>query len=505
MMKRRLGTLLLLVTLVSCPAFAANTLDAPKVIYFDGHTHTTHSDGSGSLADIKTVARARGLDAVIVTNHTEQIDHQPLYKDGMNEWQEIVSLCAELSDDDFMMLPAFEVSGREGTFLRDHVLAWGVSDPYVGDDALGLAPEEVWPSPRNMAGTGPLFPGHITQWVDYIQANGGIAVHAHTSGSTQPSYGMNMIELWNTGHVKSVAGGAAALGFPAMEAFGLGVLFNNMAIDGDKHLFDVYEFPGMGTVPLRLALYYATLQMVDEYGNSGVGQWLGIDPTGSTPNGTPLYSWDELLMMYVNGELDAPIFGVANSDAHNTIHTDPADTNYSDVGEAKNGVLIRGEVNPASLLHSIKGGHLFATTGPTVDVTIDGRIMGETVKIEGLCNDVHSVAIDVSAKAEAAGRIITSVKVIKNGEVLMQAAPNAPAYQQDIEDTVTENSYYRVEVTTIDMALYAGGTYPYFYAWSNPIFVERLAEYPDGDTNKDCKVDMIDLAAVADNWLVNVN
>jgi hypothetical protein len=48
-----------------------------------------------------------------------------------------------LSDDNFLMLIAFEVTGSEGMFNRDHVLAWGVKDPFLGDNADELAPEEV--------------------------------------------------------------------------------------------------------------------------------------------------------------------------------------------------------------------------------------------------------------------------------------------------------------------------------------------------------------------------
>ncbi|MBN2242544.1 MAG: hypothetical protein JW793_07630 [Acidobacteria bacterium] len=210
-----------------------------------------------------------------------------------------------LSDRDFLMINSFEVTGSEGMFNRDHVLAWNVRDPFVGDDMDELAPEEVWESPANPAGTGALYPENITRWVRYIHENGGIAVHAHTSGTTNQVYGVDCIEVFNLSHVKDVAFYATMLGYPEDLAYCLGLTFNNFALYGERDLSIPVDFPGMGYIPLSNALYYATL------GFSGVGEILG-SPVA------PLHSWDDLLMMYINGEMCKPVWGVANSDAHNT-------------------------------------------------------------------------------------------------------------------------------------------------------------------------------------------
>jgi hypothetical protein len=101
-----------------------------QLIYLDGHIHTTPSDGSGSLADVKEVALARGLSAVITTNHTKQIV-------DVNKWNSIITESHDLSDPNFLMIPAFEVTGSEGYLLGDHFLAWGVKDLFVGDVANG--------------------------------------------------------------------------------------------------------------------------------------------------------------------------------------------------------------------------------------------------------------------------------------------------------------------------------------------------------------------------------
>jgi hypothetical protein len=146
------------------------------LVYYDAHMHTTRSDGSGSVADIKATALARGLSAVVITDHCKSLTQE--------KWASLVAETEAASDDSFLALPGFEVTGSEGMFNRDHINALGVDDPFVGDDSLELCPEEVWESPSNPAGTGAVYPENITKWVDYIHSKGGIAVHNHPSGTT---------------------------------------------------------------------------------------------------------------------------------------------------------------------------------------------------------------------------------------------------------------------------------------------------------------------------------
>ncbi len=414
----------LLTCVCLCLAGRATGVDSYRLVYFDGHTHTTHSDGSGSIADIAQVARARGLDAVIVTNHTKQIA-------DVNEWNEIVTQCAALSDPNFLMIPSFEVTGSEGLFCRDHVLAWGVTNPFVSDPNDALAPEEVWESPRNPFGTGPMYPDVIRQWTDWIHEHGGIAVHAHTTGTTQLSYNVDCIELMNLSHVKDVARFAQAAGFDQARALELGLLFNSFAIYGDKYLqmpIDMpnpaYGQPGQPatvTLPLQQALFVGTGMSGGLGENTGGSQWLGT-PTpadllaAGVPEAAPLHSWDDLLMAYVNGQTDHPIFGLAHSDAHNTANTligDP-NTDDSDVGEAKNA-------------------------------------------------QVH-----LTGNAESANAVFVKVDIVKNGQVIKTLTPQTPVFGVTIEDNEPADGYYRAELTTMDLA-----TKAYQFAWANPIFIKK--------------------------------
>jgi hypothetical protein len=464
-----LMVMVLFMTATITPAHARKGLE---LVYFDGHIHTTHSDGSGSIADVKKAARARGLNAVFVTNHAGQIVDP-------DEWNDIVNDCTAFSEKDFLMIPSFEVTGSEGLFCRDHVLAWGVGNPFTGDPADALVPEDVWPSPENPFGTGPLYPENIRRWTDWIHENGGMAVHAHTSGTTQLSYNVDFIEVINLGHIKDVAGFAEIAGFDADEAWNLALLFNNFAVDGGAFLQRPVDMPNPQygepdqpetiQLPLQQALYLGTSLIGDLGENSGGPQWLG-SPTpqdlldaGAVP-AAPLNSWDDLLMSYINGDIDHPIYGVANSDAHNTANTDVGSTVYddSDVGEARNGVYL-SNFTPFHFLRAVRRGNLFATTGPSVYFDVEGHLMGETVpRRQGRNKTVH---INLSVDSESQSALLTSVAIIKNGDIFFAEAPMTAAYAIQLEDSVSADGYYRVEVISME----ADGK-PRF-AYANPVFV----------------------------------
>lgn len=443
-----------------------------ELVYFDGHIHTTHSDGGGSISDVKQAARARGLKAVFVANRAGQIV-------DLDEWNDIVNDCTACSEKDFLIIPSFEVTGSEGLLCRDHLLAWGVGNPFVGDPADALVSGEVWPSPENPFGTGPLYPENIRRWTDWIHENGGMAVHAHTSGTTQLSYNVDFIEVINHSNIKNVAGLAEMAGFDADEAWNLALLFNNFAVDGGEFLQLSVNMPNPQSgepdqpetiqLPLQQALCLGTSLIGDLGGNSCGPQWLGA-PTpqdlldaGAVP-AAPLNSWDDLLMSYINGVIDHPIYGVANSDSHNTANTDVGSTVYddSDVGEARNGVYLR-DFTPFEFFKAVRRGNLFATTGPSVYFDVDGCMMGETVpRRQGRDKTVH---INLSVDSESESAVLTSVAVIKNGDIIFAGVPMTATYAIQLEDSVSEDGYYRVEVISME----ADGK-PRF-AYANPVFV----------------------------------
>ncbi|MFO7559467.1 MAG: hypothetical protein R6X10_11610 [Desulfobacterales bacterium] len=407
------------------------------LVYYDGHMHTTRSDGSGSVADIKATALSRGLSAVVITDHCYQLTKV--------EWESLVAECETASDESFLALPGFEVTGSDGIFNRTHVNALGVDDPFVGNDEDCLCPEEVWESPLNPAGTGAMYPENVTKWVDYIHSKGGIAVHNHPSGTTVLEYGVNHMEVYNQSHVDDVVGYAKQLGYSDADAWAFGITLNNFALYGERDVNMLVPFPGFPTpIPLRYALFYAT-----QYFPPNVGQWLGAPEA-------PLNSWDDLLMAYVEGYAERPIFGLANSDAHNT------GAPGSDVGVAKNGVYIKKELSANELYKAIRAGRSFATTGPSLALDVNGELMGDTAYIFD-----SSADINLTVNSESPTCVLVKIEIIKNGDIWQTINPMALSWATTLVDTdVSGDGYYRVEVTSLDMA-----TGAYQFAWSNPVFV----------------------------------
>jgi hypothetical protein len=412
------------------------TADMPySLIYYDGHMHTTNSDGTGSVEDIKATALRRGLSVVIITDHCESLTRA--------KWAALVAETAAASEPGtFLALLGFEITGAEGIFNRSHMLAFNVADPFVGDDANELCPEEVWPDPPNPAGTGPTYPENLAKWADYVHSNGGIAVHCHTSGSTRLGYGVDSIEVYNQSHIDDIFRYAKLLSYSDEQALAFAKTLSDVGLSGERDL-NTPVLLGSQSVPLRQAVHSATEML------TGVGQWLGSPEA-------PASSWDQLLMAYVNGTTDTPIFGVANSDAHNTADPD------STVGAGKNGLYVKA-LTAEGVYEAIKAGRSFATTGPSLAFDVNGELMGSTAHIAS----GESASLKLSAKSESPTAILVKIDIIKNGEVWQTISPMQPAYEDTlVDESVTEDGYYRVEVTSQDQP-----NGPYHFAWSNPVFV----------------------------------
>jgi len=407
-----------------------------SLIYYDGHIHTTRSDGSGSVADVKATALRRGLSLVIITDHCGELTRE--------KWQSLVAETAAVSEPGaFLALPGFEITGAEGIFNRSHMLAFDVADPFVGNDADELCPEEVWPDPPNPAGTGPSNPENLAKWADYVHSMGGIAVHCHTSGSTLLSWGVDAIEVYNQSAMDDIFRYAKLLSISDEQALAFAKTLNDIGLTGERDLNKPVTLGGQ-SAPLREAVHSATAML------AGVGQWLGAPEA-------PAKSWDELLMAYVDGTTDKPIFGVANSDAHNT-----ADQSASTVGMAKNGLYVK-ELTAEEVYAAIKAGRSFATTGPSLGFEVNGEMMGGTAHVAS----GESATLKLSAKSESPTALLVKIDIIKDGELWQTISPMQAAYEDTlVDDSVTENGYYRVEVTSQDQP-----SGPYYYAWSNPVFV----------------------------------
>jgi len=401
------------------------------LIYLDGHMHSVRSDGTGDVAQIKATAQSRGLSAVIVTDHCSELTRE--------KWDSLVADTKAASDASFLVLPGFEMTGNEGLLNRDHILAYLAASPFVDADAE-TCPEEVWPSEANPDGYGTKQPENLARWVDFVHAQGGIAVHAHPVGTTRLEYGVDDIEVYNQSQLDDIVRYAKLGGYSDAEAAELALFLGNFATYGSRDVDRPVRVPGAtGMMPAHEALQKLA------------GLKLGAPEA-------PLLSWDDLLMAYVEGRAEKPIFALANTDAHNTGDAD------SKVGVAKNGLYIK-QLDADEVYAAIRAGRGFATTGPSLDFSVDGALMGETARVHG--SATLSVSVNASANSESASVIVEKVDVIKNGKVLKTINPGSATYVETLKDNVTGSGYYRIEVTSYDSS--SGARY---YAWSNPVFFE---------------------------------
>ena len=89
--------------------------------------------------------------------------------------------------------------------------------------------------------------------------------------------------------------------------------------------------------------------------------------------------------------------------------------------------------------------------------------MGDTAEITD-----GTAEVNLSVSSENPAAVLVKIDIIKNGAIWQTISPFSPTYEATLsDDNVTEDGYYRVEVTSLDMS---NGNY--YFAWSNPVFVD---------------------------------
>jgi hypothetical protein len=130
---------------------------------------------------------------------------------------------------------------------------------------------------------------------------------------------------------------------------------------------------------------------------------------------------------------------------------------------AKNGAYVKA-LTAKELYKAIKSGKTFATTGPSLNLDVNGELMGDTAYVFDGAADIN-----LRVNAVTPGYLLYKINIIKNGVIWATITPYAPNFEDTLEDVVTEDGYYRVEVTSINII--TGKTEDTQFAWSNPVFV----------------------------------
>lgn len=208
----------------------------------------------------------------------------------------------------------------------------------------------------------------------------------------------------------------------------------------------------MGPIRLDTPPYPEALE--ESSGYTGFSALYGDNITATEPGQV----WDRVLEAYCRGERDRPVWGIATSDYH--------DEDGDPLGTFRTVFLLR-EKSPAGVLEALKGGKMYACSGPyrrpvrldEFSVGSDGGgvkgFSGDEVRFKG----PPRIRIALSAAPGAGGPV--TVRLIRSGKVIGTFAGPLPLKIEHLDKTFSPGlkTYYR-----LDMRGY--GTLV-----SNPIFV----------------------------------
>lgn len=161
----------------------------------DQHVHSWVTDDiwefGAPVEAIRDAGKAMGIDYVIITDHSYDIDPFP------NEWDNLKSDCISNSSADFICLAGEEISCDESGITEgaSHLLAYGITTPM---NSIGIGPD--W------------FPDDPDQQnaIDFVEMQSGLAYLAHPFGGPDP---IPLTEMWDWDDIDS------SQGYTGLEVF----------------------------------------------------------------------------------------------------------------------------------------------------------------------------------------------------------------------------------------------------------------------------------------------
>ena len=163
------------------------------------------------------------------------------------------------------------------------------------------------------------------------------------------------------------------------------------------------------------------------------GNWGDDDETTITNFGGDTDSWREFLQSETNPD-NGFVVGIANSDAHFT----------EDVGNSAFTYCYMDSLSTANIRNAIKDGHCVASTGPFVEFTLDGNVIGESVDVP---SGTNTLSITALSNAEFGNLEWLLVYV---DEQLRDSIPlSGTSYSDSVDINLdTSDDYIRLEVYT---------------------------------------------------------
>ncbi len=201
-------------------------------------------------------------------------------------------------------------------------------------------------------------------------------------------------------------------------------------------------------------------------------------------DGDALRKWDDYLS---NGVRKTALGESDCKDADNTPDYGDLFNMRGAIGYPRNYIYAR-EFSIRGIIEAVRHGRTYVTDGPTLNFTIDGHIMGETIYSD------TSELLDITIVGNAVEP--SDVRIISDGAVIHSESVSSGPFSVSHGYTANADSYFRVEIRTFNGDLFTGETN---IAFSNPIYFDRnpYEEPPEPPTNLTAWVSGTDITL---NW-----
>jgi hypothetical protein len=201
-------------------------------------------------------------------------------------------------------------------------------------------------------------------------------------------------------------------------------------------------------------------------------------------DGDALRKWDEYL---TNGIRKTAVGESDCKDADNTPDYGDLFNMRGAIGYPRNYIYAK-EFSERGIIEAVRNGRCYVTDGPTMNFTIDGFIMGETI----YSDTASSLNIAISGNAVEA----SDVRIISNGAVIYTESVTSGPFSVSYDHLASSDAYFRAEIRTFNGDIFNGETN---ISFANPVYfdLDPYEEQPFPPTNLTIKLSGDDIVL---NW-----
>lgn len=181
-------------------------------------------------------------------------------------------------------------------------------------------------------------------------------------------------------------------------------------------------------------------------------------------DGEALRKWDE----YLNLGMRKTALGESDcKNADNTPDWGDLFNMRGAIGYPRNYIYAK-EFSIRGIIDAVRNGRCYITDGPTMNFTVDGHIMGDTIYAD--TSQLLNIVVNGEAKQDS-----TTVRIISNGaEIYSEIVASGP-FSISYSHMTSNDAYFRAEIRTFNGTLFKGETN---ISFSNPVYFD-LSPYEE--------------------------